>query len=41
LSDPSGVAVSKAQLIPAIVDLRLVPDESVLNVADTLEARPS
>jgi len=26
---------NKAQLIPAIIDLRLVPDESVLNVADT------
>jgi AcrR family transcriptional regulator len=30
---------NKAALIPAIVDLRLVPDESVLNVADTPEAR--
>src|SRR5436190_1849789 len=30
---------SKARLIPAIVDLWLVPDESVLNVADTLEGR--
>lgn len=30
---------SKAQLIPAIVDLRLVPDESVLNVADTPEGQ--
>ncbi|GAA1929437.1 TetR/AcrR family transcriptional regulator [Nocardioides marmoribigeumensis] len=30
---------TKAALIPAIVDLRLVPDESVLNVADTPEGR--
>jgi AcrR family transcriptional regulator len=30
---------NKAALIPAIVDLRLVPDESVLHVADTPEAR--
>jgi AcrR family transcriptional regulator len=30
---------SKAQLIPAIVDLRLVPDESVPNVADTPEGQ--
>src|SRR5262245_46819574 len=30
---------TKAALIPAIVDLRLVPDESVLNVADTAEGR--
>jgi AcrR family transcriptional regulator len=30
---------SKARLIPAIVDLRLVPDESVLNVADTPEGQ--
>jgi AcrR family transcriptional regulator len=30
---------TKAALIPAIVDLRLVPDESVANVADSPEAR--
>ena len=30
---------TKARLLPAIVDLRLVPDESVLNVADTPEAQ--
>lgn len=30
---------TKAALIPAIVDLRLVPDESVANVADTPEGR--
>jgi AcrR family transcriptional regulator len=30
---------TKASLIPAIVDLRLVPDESVANVADSPEAR--
>ena len=30
---------TKAALIPAIIDLRLVPDESVLNVADTPEGR--
>jgi AcrR family transcriptional regulator len=30
---------SKANLIPAIVDLRLVPDESVPNVADSPEGR--
>lgn len=30
---------SKAALIPAMVDLRLVPDESVANVADSPEGR--
>jgi AcrR family transcriptional regulator len=30
---------SKARLIPAIVDLRLVPDEAVPNVADSAEGR--
>jgi len=30
---------TKARLIPAIVDLRLVPDVSVLNVAETPEAQ--
>lgn len=30
---------TKAGLIPAIVDLRLVPDESVLNVADSPEGK--
>lgn len=32
-----AVIGSKVALIPAIVDLRLVPDESVLNVAETPE----
>lgn len=30
---------NKARLIPAIIDLRLVPDESVLNVADSPEGQ--
>jgi AcrR family transcriptional regulator len=30
---------AKARLIPAIIDLRLVPDESVRNVADTPEGQ--
>lgn len=30
---------NKARLIPAIIDLRLVPDESVLNVADSPQDR--
>ena len=30
---------TKAALIPAIIDLRLVPDESVLNVADSPEGQ--
>ena len=30
---------NKAALVPAIIDLRLVPDESVRNVADSLEGQ--
>jgi AcrR family transcriptional regulator len=34
-----AVVGNKARLIPAIIDLRLVPDGSVLNVADTPEGQ--